>query len=74
MLPTHQILMGAAVAVLSLVAFLKTDWLLRNTGKGEWLARRCGESRARLYVRMFFFFAAVFGLLLATNVVRPLQW
>jgi hypothetical protein len=73
-MPTHQIVMGAAVAALSFVAFLKTDWLLRNTSKGEWLTRKFGERKARLYVRSFFFFAAVFGVLLATNVVRPLQW
>jgi hypothetical protein len=73
-MPQHQLLMGAAVAVLSLIAFLKTDWLLRNTSKGERLTKRFGELKARLYVRSFFFFAALLGVLLAANVIRPLQW
>lgn len=73
-MPTQQIVMGAAVAALSFLAFLKTGWLLHQTAKGKWFVRRFGERKARLYVRSFFFFATVFGMLLATNVIRPLQW
>jgi hypothetical protein len=73
-MPTHQIVMGVAVAAASLMAFLKTDWLLRHTAKGEWFVRRFGELKARLVVRSFFFFTAALGVLLAANIVRPLQW
>jgi hypothetical protein len=73
-MPTHQIVMGAAVAALSVVAFVKTDWLLQHTRKGEWCRRRFGELKAQWFVRSFFALAVVFGVLLATNVIRPLQW
>jgi len=73
-MPSDQILMGVGVAVMSAVGFWKTDWLLRHTPKGEWFVRRYGVGRARLIVRTCFFFAAVFGVLLAVNVIRPVQW
>lgn len=73
-MPKHQIMMGVAVAVLSVVGFIKTDWLLEHTPKGQWLVRKAGRLKARVLVRSFFFFAVVFGALLATNVIRPLHW
>lgn len=72
--PKDQILMGVAVAVLSLVGLWQTDWLVQNTRKGEWLARRLGERRAGLVLRAAFALLAVFGALLAANVIRPLRW
>lgn len=73
-MPNDQILMGTAVALLSVVALWKTDWLLEHTRKGQWFVRRFGAWKARGIVRSFFFFAAVFGVLLAVNVIRPVQW
>ncbi len=73
-MPKHQIVMGVSVAVLSLVGLWQSNWLLANTGKGEWIRRRYGEPKARTIVRTFFFAAAVFGALLALDVIRPLQW
>ena len=60
--------------MLGCFALWKTDWLLRDTPKGEWFRRRFGELKARLYVRSFFFFTIVFGVLLAANLIRPMQW
>lgn len=73
-MPKHQILMGVSIALLSSVAIWQTGWLLEHTSKGQWFARRYGELRARGIIRTFFFVTAVLGVLLALDVIRPMQW
>lgn len=73
-MPKDQIFMGLSVALLSAAACWKCDWLLEHTRKGQWFVRYFGPGKARRVVRTLFFFAAVFGVLLATNIIRPLQW
>ena len=68
-MPKEQVMMGAAIALMSSIAVWKTNWLLQNTRKGEWLERRYGELKARLYLQSFFFLVTVFGVLLAANVI-----
>ena len=72
--PRDQILIGALTAVLSLLAVWHAGWLVENTRKGRWFARRFGDVGARRVVRLVFAALCVFGVLLATNVLRPIQW
>ncbi|MFQ5731063.1 MAG: hypothetical protein ACE5KM_03805 [Planctomycetaceae bacterium] len=70
----QQILMGVAVAVLSLVGLWRAGWIVQNTRKGQRLARRFGELNARRIVRVVFALLCLFGTLLAADVIRPVQW
>lgn len=73
-MPKHQILMGAATAALCAVGIWQSGWIARNTRKGQWLARRCGERRAITILRCLFILGVVFGVLLATNIIQPIAW
>lgn len=69
-----QIFIGSAVAVLCLAGFFKTGWLIEQTRKGQRLADWFGEQRAPWVIRGLFVCGIVFGTLLATGVVNPVQW
>lgn len=69
-----QIFMGAAIALICVMGLLNDVWFLQNTRKGRWLVERFGDDRARLVLRVALLGGAVFGLLLAADVVRPLRW
>ena len=73
-MPKHQLFMGTAVALLSAVAVWQGAWLVERTPKGQWLGRRLGTRRAVWLVRGLFATAVVFGVLLAADVIRPVQW
>lgn len=66
--------MGGGVALLSLIGLWQTSWLLEHTRKGAWLRERAGDSRAAWILRGLFLCAVLFGVLLALNVIRPVQW
>ncbi len=72
--PTEQILIGALVALLSLHGLWKARWLLENTRKGQRLAGWLGAERGLLALRVVLVLGAVLGILLATNVIRPVNW
>jgi hypothetical protein len=73
-MPREQIIIGALVAALCLAGLWQSGWFVANTKKGRWLAERFGETRALWTLRILFGLGALFGVLLATNVVRPVQW
>ena len=68
-----EILMGTTVAMLSGFGLLKVRWLIANTRKGHWLTSRLGERRAVFVTAGVLFLLAVFGVLLAVGVIRPLN-
>ena len=73
-IPNEQILIGVVVSVLCLAGLVKDRWFLEHTRKGQWLTRRLGPTRAVWALRGLFSAGAVFGILLATNVIHPVRW
>ena len=73
-MPTDQIFIGAMVAGLCSIGVFKSRWFLQHTGKGKWLAEKCGEQTSLWMLRGLLGTGAFFGILLACNVIRPLQW
>ena len=73
-MPTEQILIGVLFALLCLAGLWKDRWFLENTTKGERLADKLGAARALWVLRILFLLGLLFGALLATNVIRPVQW
>ena len=65
--------MGTATALLCLTGVWRTDWLIEHTRKGQWLAQRFGGRKAAIVLWLLFGTGIVFGILLATNVIRPLN-
>ncbi len=70
----EQAFMGAAVAILCLGGTWKAKWLLAHTKKGQRLVHRLGEQRALRFLRLLLVIGATFGILLAVDVIRPIQW
>lgn len=73
-MPKDQIIIGCIAAGLSAVGLWSVDWLIGNTRKGGWLRERHGEKNARWILRGVFAVGFLFGVLLATNVIRPVSW
>ena len=73
-LPGDQILMGITVAVLCGLGLWKERWFLEQTEKGRRLVRWFGPRRALLILRLLFGAGTLFGILLATDVIRPIGW
>lgn len=65
---------GSVFALICLAAVWHGRWLVAHTPKGQGLARRLGEAKAVWLVRGVFAAGAVFGALLAADVIRPVQW
>ncbi len=72
--PKDQIFIGAATAGLCLIGLAKSRWVLDNTKKGARLIGWFGAKRAIWVLRGLFLLGAAFGILLAANVIKPLQW
>ncbi len=72
--PQHQILMGVSVSCACLAGLIRQRWLLANTSKGQRLVRWCGEPTARYVWGLICVAGIVFGSLLATDVIRPMNW
>lgn len=70
----EQILMGTAVAILCGLGLWKDHWFLENTEKGRRMVRWFGPCRALLLLQLLFGVGVLFGILLATDVIRPVQW
>lgn len=66
--------MGSVTALLCVFGLIKSEWILNNTKKGERLIGWFGAGRAIWILRGLLVFGAVFGVLLAINVIRPVQW
>ncbi|MGH7127407.1 MAG: hypothetical protein ACREJB_18920 [Planctomycetaceae bacterium] len=73
-MPRDQIVIGVVTAALCVLGVWQSRWFLTNSKIGRWFARRFGESRGLWVVRGLFLAGAVFGVLLATDVVRPIRW
>lgn len=73
-MPREQIVIGALIALLSVMGIASERWLLANTRKGQTLVRRFGEPKATWVLRGLLAAAAIFGTLLALNVIRPVNW
>ena len=72
--PIEQILIGALVALLAAHGLWKARWLLEQTRKGQRLTHWLGFERALITLRVILLLGALFGILLATNVIRPIRW
>ena len=70
----HHLLMGSLVAALCVLGLWQARWLLERTRKGQRVADWLGESRGLLVLRLLFAAGAVFGVLLAAGIIRPVQW
>jgi len=73
MIPQHVMVGGLMCLLCSLLA-IKSQWFLAHTRKGAFLTRQFGDDRAPWVLRGLALGGIVFGLLLALEVVRPIQW
>ena len=73
-MPSEQILIGAATAVLCAIGLVQRRWLLENTRKGRWLVERVGPVRAAWVLVALLAGGAVFGALLAIGIVKTVRW
>ena len=73
-MPREQLIIGVLMTLLCAAGALQADWFLRETPKGQALERRFGRQRAVWLLRGLFGAGLVFGILLATNIVRPVHW
>ena len=71
---TEQIAMGAMIALLCGFGLWHLRWLVGRTRKGQWLRERLGERRALWVFGGLLAAGIAFGALLATDVIRPVQW
>lgn len=67
-------LIGGTVLILSLWGLLKDQWFLANTRKGQRLTKWFGPTRAIWVLRIIFLTGIIFGALLATGSIHPIEW
>ncbi len=72
--PKDQIFIGTVTLLLCVFGLVNSGWILDNTKKGERLMAWFGSARAIWVLRGLFCLGAVFGGLLAANIIRPIQW
>jgi len=66
--------MGVAISLLSLLGIFKVKWITTHSTKGKKLVARFGEEKALMTLRILLFLMIIFGTLLATGVINPIQW
>ena len=66
--------MGVLVVGLCLFGFWKIAWLLENSRYGRRLVSWFGVIGGRRALACLLIAGAIFGVLLAANVIRPIQW
>ena len=69
-----QVLVGALIVVGCLLGWRNESLILKETFYGSLLRRLCGERWAGVGWRVLLLIGGVGGVLLATDVVRPLRW
>jgi hypothetical protein len=69
-----QLAMGVMVAALCAAGLAYAPWLLTNTRKGRRLAGWFGERNGLRVLQLLLVAGFVFGVLLAGDVIRPIQW
>ncbi|MFK7776541.1 MAG: hypothetical protein QM501_00285 [Gimesia sp.] len=67
-------LIGGAVLLFSFLGLIKEQWFLANTRKGQRLTKWFGPARAIWVMRVIFVTGIIFGGLLATSMIQPIQW
>lgn len=67
-------LIGGAVLIFSLIGLIKEKWFMANTRKGQRLTEWFGPARAPWVLRCIFIIGMIFGALLATGMIQPIQW
>ncbi len=72
-IPEH-VLMGSLTAVLCLFGLWNARWFIIETRKGRKLVEWLGETTALWTTRALFLFGALFGILLAIEIIQPVQW
>ncbi|MEW4528963.1 MAG: hypothetical protein ACF8PG_01880 [Maioricimonas sp. JB045] len=73
-MPYDQIFIGGTTAVLCLVGLWNEAWVLSETSKGRRLIDWFGQDRAPWVLRALLGLGVLFGTLLATGVINPVQW
>lgn len=71
---SENVLIGTFVAVFSLWGLFKQQWFLAETSKGQKLTQRFGSARAIWILRLIFLTGLIFGTLLATGLIQPIDW
>ncbi len=66
--------MGVIVAILCAVMAYKDRWFLEKTRKGQRLVSWFGAEKAPRILLGLAFLGILFGVLLASGVIRPIQW
>ncbi len=72
--PGEQIFIGLMTAALCGAGMSAEVWFLTETRKGRKLVNVCGAKNSLWIVRGVFTAGIIFGLLLATGIVNPVQW
>lgn len=70
----EQILIGSTTAILCLIGLRYDHWFLEQTEKGRRLARWFGPRTALWILRIGFLAGAAFGVLLALDILHPIEW
>lgn len=70
----ERILIGVLIVLLCLTGLWFEHWLLMQTKKGQRLVRWFGPGRALWILRTLLVAGVVFGILLASGIIRPVQW
>ena len=73
MIPQY-VLVGSLVIVLCMMLFVRHRWFLENSSKGQRLIRWFGPEMAPWVLRILAALGMIFGGLLATGIIRPIQW
>jgi hypothetical protein len=66
--------MGIAIVVACLLLWFRESWFLANTGKGQRLVQRFGTAHATWVLRAILLGFGLLGGMLATGIIRPIQW
>jgi hypothetical protein len=69
-----QTAMGVLIVGLCLFGLWHESWLLENSRYGRWLVKWFGPAGGRRALAWFLILFAVFGILLALDVIRPIHW
>ncbi|HUE13259.1 MAG TPA: hypothetical protein VMR25_03740 [Planctomycetaceae bacterium] len=69
-----QTAIGAAVVGLCLFGMWQYRWLLENSRYGRRLVNVFGEIGGRRALFVLLAAGIVFGILLAADIIRPIQW
>ena len=70
----NEMIIGFGTAGLCMVGFVKCQWFLDNTTKGQRLVDRFGPEKAATVFRLMMMIGCIFGGLLGIGIIKPIQW